>query len=87
MKRRWDAVVERRSQFVSTLDASAIEAELHFRLLSGDASSMRLADQMHHVANHATMHRGQVVGMIRQLGIDPPATDLIFYVRREISPK
>lgn len=37
--------------------------------------------------NHATMHRGQIVGMIRQLGIDPPATDLIFYLRREISPK
>jgi hypothetical protein len=29
---------------------------------------MRLVDQMQHVANHATMHRGQVVGMIRQLG-------------------
>ena len=87
LKKRWSSVVERRAQFVSTLDDSAIEAELHFKLLSGDASSMRLADQMQHVANHATMHRGQIVGMIRQLGIDPPATDLIFYVRREISPK
>ena len=87
LKKRWSGVVERRAQFVSTLDDSAIEAVLHFKLLSGDASSMRLADQMHHVANHATMHRGQIVGMIRQLGIDPPATDLIFYVRREISPK
>ena len=87
LKERWDAVVERRAQFVSTLNDSALEAELHFKLLSGDASSMRLVDQMHHVANHATMHRGQVVGMIRQLGIDPPSTDLIFYVRREISPK
>jgi len=25
--------------------------------------------------------------MIRQLGIDPPSTDLLFYLRREISPK
>jgi len=58
-----------------------------FKLLSGDASSMRLMDQMQHVANHATLHRGQVVGMIRQLGIDPPSTDLLFYLRREISPK
>ena len=37
--------------------------------------------------NHATMHRGQIVGMIRQLGIEPPSTDLLFYLRREISPK
>ena len=87
LKNRWDAVVERRAQFVSTLDQSAIDAEMAFKLLSGDTSSMRLAYQMQHVANHATMHRGQVVGMIRQLGLEPPATDLIFYVRREISPK
>jgi uncharacterized damage-inducible protein DinB len=35
---------------------------------------------MQHVVNHATLHRGQVVGMIRQLGITPPATDLLFYL-------
>ncbi|MEP7352919.1 MAG: DinB family protein [Acidobacteriota bacterium] len=34
---------------------------------------------MLHVVNHATLHRGQVMGMIRQLGIAPPVTDLIFY--------
>jgi len=84
---RWAAVVESRTQYLASLDESALEQELHFRLLSGDPSSMRLGDQIQHVANHATMHRGQVVGMIRQLGIDPPATDLIFYLRRNISPK
>jgi uncharacterized damage-inducible protein DinB len=30
--------------------------------------------------NDATLHRGQVVGMIRQLGIVPPLTDLLFYL-------
>ena len=84
---RWRDLMDRRAQFVSGLQEQQLEAELAFKLLSGDPSSMRLVDQMHHVVNHATMHRGQVVGMIRQLGIDPPATDLIFYVRRDISPK
>ena len=32
-----------------------------------------------HVVNHATLHRGQVVGMLRQLGVKPPATDIVFY--------
>jgi uncharacterized damage-inducible protein DinB len=61
-----------------------LAAELSFKLLSGDPNTLRLADQMQHVVNHATLHRGQVVGMIRQLGIAPPATDLLFYLRREI---
>jgi uncharacterized damage-inducible protein DinB len=84
---RWSEVTDGRTQFISQLDEEKLAAELSFNLLSGDHSSMRLVDQMRHVANHATMHRGQVVGMIRQLGIDPPSTDLLFYLRSEISPK
>lgn len=84
---RWQEVIDRRAKFISELDESRLMAESPFKLLSGDPTSMRLIDQMQHVANHATLHRGQVVGMIRQLGIDPPSTDLLFYLRRDISPK
>jgi len=81
---RWNEVIERRAQFISQLEEPGLAADLPFKLLSGDASALRLVDQMQHVVNHATLHRGQVVGMIRQLGITPPATDLLFYLRREI---
>jgi len=87
LKDRWRDLVDGRTRFIAELDEERLNAELAFKLLSGDASSMRLVDQMHHIANHATMHRGQVVGMIRQLGFEPPSTDLLFYVRREVSPK
>jgi uncharacterized damage-inducible protein DinB len=87
LKDRWIEVVDRRWKYISELDNAKLSSELPFKLLSGDPSSMRLVDQMQHVANHSTMHRGQVVGMIRQLGIDPPSTDLLFFLRREISPK
>jgi uncharacterized damage-inducible protein DinB len=84
---RWQDVVDSRARFISELDESQLMAEWPFKLLSGDPSSMRLVDQMRHVANHATLHRGQVVGMIRQLGLEPPSTDLLFYLRSDISPK
>ena len=87
LKERWRDLIDRRAQFISELDEERLDAELAFTLLSGDPNSMRLVDQMQHVANHATLHRGQIVGMIRQLGIEPPSTDLLFYLRREISPK
>ena len=32
-----------------------------------------------HVVNHGTLHRGQIVGMLRQLGVKAPATDIVFY--------
>lgn len=84
---RWSEVVDRRAQLLTNIDEDRLAAELPFKLLSGDPSSMPLIDQMQHVVNHSTMHRGQAVGMIRQLGIEPPSTDLIFFLRRDISPK
>jgi len=81
---RWRELAVQRAAFISELDEARLSAELPFILLSGDPNSMRLVDQMQHVANHATLHRGQVVGMIRQLGIAPPSTDMLFYLRREI---
>jgi uncharacterized damage-inducible protein DinB len=81
---RWRDVVDRRSRFIAEVDEEQLQADTPFKLLSGDASSMRLIDQMQHVVNHATLHRGQVVGMVRQLGLAPPSTDLLFYLRREI---
>ncbi|MCM3905513.1 MAG: DinB family protein [Pyrinomonadaceae bacterium] len=77
LKERWRDLIDRRAQFISELDEERLDAELAFKLLSGDPSSMPLVDQMQHVANHATLHRGQIVGMIRQLGIEPPSTDLL----------
>ena len=84
LNERWGDVVDRRARFIAELDETRFKAEMPFKLLNGDASSMPLVGQMQHVVNHATLHRGQVVGMIRQLGIAPPSTDLLFYLRREI---
>jgi uncharacterized damage-inducible protein DinB len=39
-----------------------------------------------HVVNHGTLHRGQVVGMLRQLGAKPPATDIILYYYEQTEP-
>ena len=84
LQQRWSEVVDRRAGFIRELDEARLSAQLSFTLLNGDSSSMPLVNQMQHVVNHATLHRGQVVGMIRQLGIAPPATDLLFYLRAKV---
>jgi uncharacterized damage-inducible protein DinB len=40
-----------------------------------------LRDICVHVVNHGTHHRSQIALVLRQAGIDPPATDYIFYLR------
>ena len=32
-----------------------------------------------HIVNHATYHRGQIANMLRQVGVTPPSTDLLYW--------
>jgi uncharacterized damage-inducible protein DinB len=34
-----------------------------------------------HVVDHSSYHRGQIVTMLRQLGVTPPSTGLIRFYR------
>jgi uncharacterized damage-inducible protein DinB len=38
---------------------------------------------LRHIVNHATYHRGQVASKLRRLGIEPPMTDMIFWVMEQ----
>src|SRR5260370_4985412 len=53
LNKRWRDVIDQRAQFIAQLHESRLAADLPFQLLNGDPSSMRLVDQMQHVANHA----------------------------------
>ena len=45
---------------------------------------MPVYQMLHHVFNHATYHRGQLVTMLRQLGIDKvPSTDFSAFCRKK----
>lgn len=32
-----------------------------------------------HIVNHGTYHRGQIANMLRQVGVKPPSTDLLYW--------
>jgi uncharacterized damage-inducible protein DinB len=74
LQRRWEAWAEAQSDD----DMDRIVA---FRMLNGTHAEATATHVVLHLVNHATLHRGQVVGMLRQLGVKPPVTDLIFYLR------
>ena len=79
VREQWEPVMRRRQAHLDTLADADLPRELAFTRLTGEAYSLPLVQQMLHVVNHSTLHRGQVVGLIRQLGVAPPVTDLLFY--------
>lgn len=77
----------------SLLDALVLTSEVfevHVAQLSAEEilqtrkvgkSEMTVEDIVHHVFNHATYHRGQLITMGRQVGLpDPPRTDYIYFL-------
>ncbi len=57
-----------------------MERMVAYKYMDGTPGSTPLAQVVLHLVNHATLHRGQVVGMLRQLGVKPPGTDFISYL-------
>src|SRR5215470_9476569 len=80
LRARWQEIENERRQFLEGLTEERLHQDLSYKNLKGEAFTLPLVEQMQHVVNHGTLHRGQVVGMIRQLGIQPPAVDLLYYL-------
>lgn len=79
LRLHWPALLDRFGLYAETLTDAAIDEPFSYRNLKGDALSMPRWQALLHAVNHATLHRGQVMAMLRQAGIAPPATDLVFF--------
>jgi len=80
LREKWQPILDKRHGYLERLNDADLPKPVGFKRINGEAYAFPLVQQLQHVVNHATLHRGQVVGMIRQLGIAPPATDLLMYV-------
>jgi uncharacterized damage-inducible protein DinB len=78
---RLSALEQERAAYVRGLSDADLGRAISYRTLSGQASSDPLDNLIRHVVNHSTYHRGQVATQLRQLGLTPPGTDLILFLR------
>ncbi|MBM3785639.1 MAG: hypothetical protein FJW30_14840 [Acidobacteria bacterium] len=79
LKSVWTDVHRALLDFVERAPDELFEADLAFRRLDGSSHRMAHWKVFLHIVNHATLHRGQVMAMLRQLGHVPPGTDYLFY--------
>lgn len=81
LHRQLHDVETKRAAFLASLDEAALAKEVAYVSVKGDAFSYPLGEQLRHVANHSTYHRGQLITMLRQVGAAAPATDWLVFVR------
>jgi uncharacterized damage-inducible protein DinB len=80
IRERWNEVNADRKDFLAGLSDFSLVRELKYVNTRGEELAYPLIRLLQHVVNHATLHRGQVVGLIREFGHVPPATDMLFYL-------
>ena len=68
--------------FVEGKKPDFVLKKIEYTNLKGDSFSNTVEEILFHVVNHGTYHRGQIVTILRHLGVGQlPSTDLIRYVR------
>jgi uncharacterized damage-inducible protein DinB len=72
---KWIAWAERAN------DAEVNRIVEYKSILDGQMARTPVWQIVLHLVNHATLHRGQVMAMLRQAGMAPPHTDLMNYYR------
>jgi uncharacterized damage-inducible protein DinB len=77
----WEKIWTEQNEFLADLAEQSLDRELVYRDLRGAAAHATMGDVLFQVANHATYHRGQIASLLRQSGINPPATDFLVFAR------
>jgi uncharacterized damage-inducible protein DinB len=79
LEREWPDLQRRWEAFCGGLSDADLARPVPYRSIRGYDAVANVEQVVMHLVNHGTLHRGQVMGMIRQLGITPPGTDLLHY--------
>jgi uncharacterized damage-inducible protein DinB len=67
--------------FLASLTDAQVASDLTWTNSKGETHTRPTLRALVHFANHGTYHRGQVVSLLRQMGHQPPSTDLIYWKR------
>lgn len=79
--RFWTNASDSSLAFVNSSDNAVLTNTIHYKLRNGSDQNTSIFQILHHVFNHSTYHRGQLVTMLRHAGVtEVPGTDFIGFV-------
>jgi uncharacterized damage-inducible protein DinB len=79
LRQRRHAVEQDLNRFLETLTPEGLQKSLAYINRAGEPFAYPLWQQMVHVVNHSSYHRGQIVTLLRQIGRTPENTDFLVY--------
>jgi uncharacterized damage-inducible protein DinB len=83
VKQQWDNYQAQLGDFLEDMSDERLNAPLSYKDMKGNPYSTTLWKQMQHLVNHGSYHRGQIVTLLRILGMKAATTDLIYYYKEK----
>ncbi len=84
---KWSEVELDQWNFVSKISDESLQELVEYQNFKNEVWEYTLWQMMHHMVNHSTYHRGQVVAMLRQLGAAPTQLDFLLFVDEKTAEK
>jgi uncharacterized damage-inducible protein DinB len=78
---RWEAIEAERAAFLGGFTEPRLGEGVTIQPTSGGAYTHTFRQMFLHTVDHSSYHRGQIVAMLRQLGVKPPSTGMIGFYR------
>ena len=77
----WEGVEADRAEFLGDLTDAMLPSRIVVKPTGGGEFVHTLRQTVQHAVDHSSYHRGQLVTLLRQLGVRPPSTGLIVFYR------
>jgi len=81
VRARWEEVETERAALLRDFPDARLSETRAVKPSTGGEFQHSFREMFRHAIDHSSYHRGQVVTMLRQVGVVPPVTGLIFYYR------
>ncbi len=86
LRSAWQDVASRTAKYVEKVTEEKLRSIFEYPASDGRKLVQTYQQALLHLVNHSTYHRGQIASMMRQVGMQPVATDLIMFYRMTAQP-
>ena len=67
--------------YAANLSSKKSNETIKFSFIGGGVGAMKKHEILHHIVNHASYHRGHIEGVMYQMSIEPPTTDISVFLQ------
>ncbi len=79
LKAKWSEIETGQIEIINSLTEESLSTVIAYFNTKGEEWKYPLGQMMQHVVNHASYHRGQIITMLRQLGVEAVNTDYLLF--------